>query len=183
MRGQLRTGLNVIAAVLAIVVVGTVGYTLIEGWSLLDSLFMTVTTIFTVGFGEVHPLSRGGQIFTLLLIIGGVGTILYGLGRMVEFVIGGQLSGMFRRRAVRRQVDKLDSHFIVCGYGRVGEAVARHFAAHGSTVTPRTSPVSSATASCLSVVTPRPTRCSRPRASSGQGGSWPPWGQTRGTSS
>jgi voltage-gated potassium channel len=132
MRGQLRTGLNVIAAVLAIVVVGTVGYTLIEGWSLLDSLFMTVTTIFTVGFGEVHPLSRGGQIFTLLLIIGGVGTILYGLGRMVEFVIGGQLSGMFRRRAVRRQVDKLDSHFIVCGYGRVGEAVARHFAAHGA---------------------------------------------------
>ena len=105
MRGQLRTGLNVIAAVLAIVVVGTVGYTLIEGWSLLDSLFMTVTTIFTVGFGEVHPLSRGGQIFTLLLIIGGVGTILYGLGRMAEFVIGGQLSGMFRRRAVRRQVE------------------------------------------------------------------------------
>jgi voltage-gated potassium channel len=130
MRGELRTGLIVIAAVLAIIVAGTVGYTLIEGWGLLDSLFMTVTTIFTVGFGEVHPLSQAGQAFTLVLIIGGVGTILYGIGRMVEFVIGGQLSGMFRRRAVRRQVDKLDSHFIVCGYGRVGEAVARHFAAH-----------------------------------------------------
>ncbi len=62
----------------------------------------------------------------------GVGTILYGIGRMVEFVIDGQLSGVFRRRAVRRHVDKLDSHFIVCGYGRVGEAVARHFADHGA---------------------------------------------------
>jgi voltage-gated potassium channel len=132
MRGELKTGLIVVAAIFAIIVVGTVGYTLIEGWSLLDSLFMTVTTIFTVGFGEVHPLSRAGEIFTLLLIIGGVGTILYGIGRMVEFVIGGQLTGMFRRRAVRRQVDKLEGHFIVCGYGRVGEAVARHFAAHGA---------------------------------------------------
>ena len=61
-----------------------------------------------------------------------MGTILYGIGRMVEFVIGGQLTGVFRRRAVRRQVDKLDAHFIVCGYGRVGEAVARHFAAHSA---------------------------------------------------
>ena len=132
MRGELKTGLIVVAAILAIIVVGTVGYTLIEGWSLLDSLYMTVTTIFTVGFGEVHPLSQAGQIFTLLLIVGGVGTILYGIGRMVEFVIGGQLTGVFRRRAVRRQVDKLDAHFIICGYGRVGEAVARHFAAHSA---------------------------------------------------
>jgi voltage-gated potassium channel len=132
MRGELKTGLRIIAAVLAIIVAGTVGYALIEGWSLLDSLYMTVITIFTVGYGEVHPLSREGQIFTLLLIIGGVGTILYGIGRMVEFVIGGQLTGVFRKRGVKRQVDRLDAHFMVCGYGRVGEAVARHFAAHGA---------------------------------------------------
>jgi voltage-gated potassium channel len=132
MRGELKTGLIVVAAILAVIVIGTVGYTLIEGWSLLDSLYMTVTTIFTVGFGEVHPLSHAGQVFTLLLIIGGVGTILYGIGRMVEFVIGGQLTGVFRRRAVRRQVDRLNAHYIVCGYGRVGEAVARDFAMHGA---------------------------------------------------
>jgi voltage-gated potassium channel len=133
MRGELKAGLTiVVAAVVAIVVVGTVGYTLIEGWSLLDSLYMTVTTIFTVGFGEVHPLSHAGRVFTLFLIVGGAGTILYGFGRMVEFVIGGQLTGVFRRRAVRRQVDRLSGHYIVCGYGRVGEAVARQFADHGA---------------------------------------------------
>jgi voltage-gated potassium channel len=132
MRGELKTGLIVIAAIVAITIIGTAGYILIEGWGLLDSFYMTVTTIFTVGFGEVHPLSRGGQVFTVLLIVGGVGTILYGIGRMVEFVIGGQLTGVFRRRVVRRQVDKLDGHFIICGYGRVGESVARHFVAHKS---------------------------------------------------
>ena len=132
MREELKAGLIVIAAVLAIIIVGTVGYTLIDGWSLLDSLYMTVITVFTVGFGEVHPLSRAGQIFTMLLIIGGVGIILYGIGRMVEFAIDGEVSGMFRRRAVRRQVDKLDAHFIVCGYGRVGRAVAQQFAAEGA---------------------------------------------------
>lgn len=130
MRKELKTGLAILAMIFGILLVGTVGYALIEHWSLLDSFYMTVTTIFTVGFGEVHPLSRGGQAFTLVLIFGGVGTILYGIGTMVEFVVGGQLSGVFRRRVVKRQVDSLDGHYIICGYGRVGEAVARQFAAH-----------------------------------------------------
>jgi len=130
MRKELKTGLVVVGAIVAVVIIGTIGFMSIEGWSVLDSLYMTITTIFTVGFGEVHPLSRAGSIFTILLILGGVGTILYGIGAMVEFVIGGQLTGVFRRRAVRRQVDKLEGHNIICGYGRVGEAVARHFVAH-----------------------------------------------------
>jgi voltage-gated potassium channel len=111
----------------AVIVIGTVGYVLIEHWGFLDSLYMTITTIFTVGYGEVHPQTSGGRIFTLVVIILGVGTILYGLGAMVEFVIGGQLSGMFRRRVVKRRVDGLEGHYIVCGYGRVGEAVADQF--------------------------------------------------------
>jgi voltage-gated potassium channel len=133
MRQEVKRGLVVLGAIFAVVVVGTVGYALIEGWSLLDSVYMTVITIFTVGFGEVHPLSRAGSVFTLLLIFGGVGTILYGIGTMVEFVVGGQLTGMFRRRVVKRQVDKLQGHYIICGYGRVGESVARQFAAHRAT--------------------------------------------------
>jgi voltage-gated potassium channel len=130
MRRQTRTLLWVLGAVMSVVVVGTVGYMLIEGWGFLDALYMTVTTIATVGFAEVHPLSTGGMVFTVALILGGVGTILYGLGAMVEFVVKGELSGVFRRRAVKKQVDKLEDHYIICGYGRVGESVARHFAAH-----------------------------------------------------
>jgi voltage-gated potassium channel len=130
MRRELKTGLYVLAAIVAVIVIGTAGYSLIEGWGFLDSLYMTVTTIFTVGFGEVHQLSRAGSVFTLVLILGGVGTILYGLGSMVEFVVGGQLSGVFRRRAVKKQVERLEGHYIICGYGRVGESVARHFATH-----------------------------------------------------
>ncbi|OFW55887.1 MAG: hypothetical protein A2133_01265 [Actinobacteria bacterium RBG_16_64_13] len=130
MRRELRAGLWVLGAIVLVVVIGTVGYMAIEKWTFLDSLYMTVTTIFTVGFGEVHTPSTAGRVFTLVLIVGGVGTILYGIGSMVEFVVGGQLSGMFRRRVVKRQVDRLDGHYIICGYGRVGEAVARQFAAH-----------------------------------------------------
>ncbi len=132
MRQELKTGLVVLAAILAVVVIGTIGFVLIEGWGLLDSLYMTVTTIFTVGFGEVHPLSSAGSIFTLLLIFGGVGTILYGIGAMGEFVVGGQLTGAFRRRVVKRQVDRLEEHYIICGYGRVGESVARQFLRSGA---------------------------------------------------
>lgn len=127
MRQELRTSLAILAVIILVVVIGTVGYMLIEGWDFLDSLYMTVTTIFTVGFGEVHELSRGGRVFTLVVIVLGVGTLLYGLGAMVEFVITGQLSGMFRRRVVRRRVDRLEGHYIICGYGRVGEAVAEQF--------------------------------------------------------
>ena len=118
------------AAFVVAVIVGTVGYILIEGWSLLDALYMTITTIFTVGFNEVHPMSTAGEIFTLVLIVGGVGVIFYGIGVMAEFIIGDMLTGLFRGRVVRRHVEKLKNHYIVCGFGRVGQETARQFAAN-----------------------------------------------------
>jgi voltage-gated potassium channel len=130
MRREARGGLYVLAAFAVAVAVGTAGYMLIEGWSLLDAVYMTITTIFTVGFGEVHPMSTAGEVFTLVLIVGGVGVIFYGIGVMAEFIIGEQLKGLFRGRAVRRRVERLDGHHIICGYGRVGEAIARQFASH-----------------------------------------------------
>lgn len=130
MRQEVRTGLSIVAGICAVMLMGTVGYVLIEGWTVLESLYMTVTTIFTVGFGEVYPLSHAGRIFTLVVIFLGVGMILYGIGAMMEFVVGGQPSGVFRRRVVIRQVDRLEGHYIICGYGRVGESVARQFAAN-----------------------------------------------------
>lgn len=132
-RRETKTLLWVLAAVFMVLVIGTVGYMLIEGFSFFDSLYMTVTTITTVGFKEMEGLTDKGRVFTLVLILGGVGTILYGLGSLVEFVINAQLSGVFKRRAVRRQVDKLQEHYVICGYGRVGESVARHFAGHSAT--------------------------------------------------
>jgi len=129
-RKEFKTAFIVAAMGVAVLVVGTLGYMLIEDWGFLDSFFMTITTIFTVGFGEVHPLSRAGMVLTIVLIIVGVGVILYSLSVLMEFVIGGQLSGVFRRRAVKKQVDKLEGHFIICGYGRVGSAVAQQFQSH-----------------------------------------------------
>lgn len=131
-RQEAKTLLWVVAAILAVIVIGTVGYVLIEKWSPLDALYMTVTTITTVGYKEVFPLSTAGRAFTMVLILCGVGVILYGLATIVETAIKVQLSGVFRRRAVKKQVDRLENHYIVCGYGRVGEAVARHFAGQGA---------------------------------------------------
>lgn len=129
MKKESRTAFIVLGSIAAVIVVGIMGYRLIEGWSWFDSLYMTVTTISTVGFREVHELSTGGRVFTMVLILGGVGTILFGLGRLVEFAIGGQLSGVVRRRAVERRVDKLSEHFIICGFGRMGATIANQFAA------------------------------------------------------
>ncbi len=128
MRREVRGGLTVLAGFVVAVIVGTIGYVVIEGWSLFDSLYMTITTIFTVGFREVYPLSTAGAVFTLVLIVGGVGVIFYGIGVLTDFIITEQLSGLFKGRAMRRKVSKLEGHHIICGYGRVGETVAYEFA-------------------------------------------------------
>ncbi len=127
-RRETKTLLWVVAAIVMVVLIGTVGYVVLFDFSFMDALYQTVTTITTVGFMEVQPLSTGGRIFTMVLILSGAGVILYGLGTIVEYAIKAQLSGVFKRRAVRKQVDRLENHYIICGYGRVGEAVARHFA-------------------------------------------------------
>ena len=116
-------------ALVAIVIVGTVGFVAIEEMSFTDAVYMTVITISTVGFGEIKTLSPEGRLFTIALVAAGVGFIGYGLGTMIEFVVGGQLSGVYRRRNMVRRIDQMRDHFIICGYGRVGEAVAREFAA------------------------------------------------------
>lgn len=127
-RRETKTLLWVVVAIVLVVAVGTAGYMVLFHWSFMDALYQTVTTITTVGFHEVRDLSTGGRVFTILLILCGVGVILYGLGTIVEYAIKAQLSGVFKRRAVKTRVDKLENHYIICGYGRVGESVARHFA-------------------------------------------------------
>jgi voltage-gated potassium channel len=109
-----------LALVLAL---GTAGYMLIEGWPPLDALYMTVTTISTVGFGEIHPLHTPGRIFTIGLILLGVGTIFYAFGVLAEIVFEGDIARYGRLRSMEKQRAALREHFIVCGYGRIGTQV------------------------------------------------------------
>jgi voltage-gated potassium channel len=128
-RGRLLWGICAFAIIVAI---GTVGYELIEGWSLLDSLYMTITTITTVGFQEVHALSETGRIFTIFLIIFGVGGALYILTMLVGFILEGQFGITMWRRRMKTKIARLKNHFIICGYGRVGQEIAQAFSEEGT---------------------------------------------------
>jgi len=108
--------------------VGTAGYMLIEGWTFRDSLFMTVITLTTVGYGEVHDLSPSGEIFTIILLILGVGIILYLLATMARVILEGELRDVIGRKRLERRIHELNNHFIICGYGRMGKTVVRELA-------------------------------------------------------
>lgn len=113
----------VLALVAGILVTGTVGYRVIEHWSAFDSFYMTVITLSTVGYSEVYPLSQGGRAFTIALIFGGMGIVLYSFTEVTAFMIEGQLSGIWRRRKMNQQIQKLRGHYIICGAGRNGHYV------------------------------------------------------------
>ena len=101
------------------------GYILIEGWSFLDAAYMTVVTFTTVGYEEVRPLSSIGRVFTMFLMVGGVGVMLYILTSVVQLMVAQEvLRSLVRRRRMRSRMARLSGHFIVCGFGRVGRAVA-----------------------------------------------------------
>ena len=112
-----------------LLVIGVTGYMAIEGWSLLDALYMTVTTITTVGFREVQPLSDGGRVFTIFLIISGVGVLFYTLTSLVQFFIEGELLDILGVRRMKGRIESLRNHYILCGFGRVGTEIARELAA------------------------------------------------------
>jgi len=119
------------SAVLALVIitgVGVLGYMVFEGWSFTDALYMTVITLTTVGYREVRVLDASGQLWTMLLLITGVGTLFYAAVSSVELVVEGTVRGYFGRRRVKAAISRLDGHYILCGYGRVGRQVAREFA-------------------------------------------------------
>jgi voltage-gated potassium channel len=115
-----------------VVLFGTTGYMVIEGWSAFDSLYMTITTITTVGYKEMHELSDKGKVFTMTLIVIGVGTILYTLNNAARIVIEGELRNIFGRRKVEKKIRGLRNHYIVCGYGRIGAVICKELKNEGA---------------------------------------------------
>ena len=117
----------IIAAALPVVliVIGTGGYMLIEGWSLRDGLYMTVITLTTVGYREVHELSAAGEAFTMALALGGVFTLFYAATAVISGLVRGDLAYYFGSRRMQRNIDELNDHVIVCGFGRMGRLVCQ----------------------------------------------------------
>lgn len=115
----------------SIILIGTVGYRIIEFWPWTDSLYMSVITVTTVGFSEVHPLSTNGRIFTGALIMLGVGAITLSVGLITNYFLAGELQGILRGKRMQRIIDSLSGHYVVCGYGEVGHQVCRELAREG----------------------------------------------------
>lgn len=116
-------GLQIISLLILIILVGIVGYHTIEGWPWFDALYMTVITLATVGYGEIHPLSFNGRVFTVFLIIGGMGILLYGVTELTAFLVEGEMTGFLRRRRMNRNIQKMSNHYILCGWGLKGRHV------------------------------------------------------------
>ncbi|GAB4244473.1 MAG: potassium channel protein [Thermoleophilia bacterium] len=131
---EVRRPVIIMIAWFAIIVVGTAGYMLIESVSFLDAIYQTVITITTIGYAEVFPLSDLGRVFTMAVALLGVSIVFYGLVVTMEFVVSGQFTGLFRRRAMGKRIERMSEHYIVCGYGRVGQNVVQEFQRHHAPV-------------------------------------------------
>lgn len=114
-----------------VIVLGVAGYMLIDGWDLLDSFYMVIITITTVGFTEVHPQGVAGRLFTSGLIVVGVATMLYGFGVFAESLADNVFGTYRRERRLERDLGRLRDHFIICGYGRIGTQIVAEFEDHG----------------------------------------------------
>ncbi len=110
-----------------VILFGTVGYVYLERMAPLDALYMAVITITTVGFREVKPLDPAGKVFTTVLILVGVGSFTYFATTIANYFIAGEIKGLLELRKMRAQIKDLQDHFVVCGYGRMGQQVAREF--------------------------------------------------------
>jgi voltage-gated potassium channel len=114
-----------------VLIFGTSGYMLIEGWPLLEGLYMTVITITTVGYGEVRTVSEPGRVFTVFLIFAGMGIMAYTLGIVAQIMVEFQVRDLIGRRKLGLKLKNIKDHYILCGYGRIGEVIAHELKANG----------------------------------------------------
>ena len=117
-----------IAAMLVLMAAGMAGFHFIEGWTWFDGFYMVLTTITTIGYQEVHPLSHAGRIFNILVIVSGVGLLFLIIGTLTQALLEFELGNVYGRRKMEREIGKLSGHYILCGAGRVGRSAARALA-------------------------------------------------------
>ncbi len=115
----------------SILILAVVGYALLEGWTALESVYMAIITIFTVGFQEIRPLSPSGKVLTIIIIVAGVGTAFYAAVKAVEIIVEGEMTGYRRRRRMDKIISEMKNHYVICGFGRVGHNVAQVFDSSG----------------------------------------------------
>ena len=131
-----------------LVTVGTLGYYFLEGWPFFDALYMTVTTLTTVGYGRAQELDARGKVFTMLLLVGGVFTFFFTTTEILRAIVSGELQAFIGRRRMEHSLASLKNHLIICGLGRMGRSVCQQFSRRAvcrlssSTAIPKCSPIS-----------------------------------------
>ncbi|NTV58971.1 MAG: potassium channel family protein, partial [Deltaproteobacteria bacterium] len=114
--------------------IGTGGYMILQGFSFIEALYMTVITLATVGFGEVKPLDETGRIFTILLILTGAAFVAYQLAYFSRLMLDVDLMDLYRRRKLKKNLEQLQDHYVVCGYGQMGQIIVDELAKSGMSV-------------------------------------------------
>ncbi len=122
------------ALLFVVMVAGIIGYRLIEGYNFLDSLYMVVITLATIGFNEVHPLSDPGKYFTIILIVSSFGIFGYAISTITRFIMDGRFKDFYQLKKLHRMINHTKNHVIVCGYGRNGSQACRELSQHDQTV-------------------------------------------------
>jgi voltage-gated potassium channel len=126
-----RNVLKWTAILAALLLLGSLGFVWLEGWSFFDALYMTVTTLTTIGYGEIHPLNRIGRIYNMGLILAGMGIMLYVISSVARMVVEGEIREVLGRRKLAKGIQKLKNHYIICGFGRIGEIISRQLQERG----------------------------------------------------
>ena len=127
------TGRRIIVLVILSILLtgfGTAGYMLVQDYSFIEALYMTIITLSTVGFTEVHPLDNNGRIFTIILILMGVSFVAFSLAYFSQILLDGNLLETYRRRRLKKKLDQMENHYIVCGYGEMGQIIVGELHKH-----------------------------------------------------
>ncbi|MBM9512523.1 TrkA family potassium uptake protein [Desulfogranum marinum] len=121
----MRKALIISSLFLLLLVVGTIGYMLFENTSFWGGMYLTIITVFTVGYGDIVPIHPTGKVFTVFLVITSVSFVMYTFSKITETMIEGEIRGLFRRRKMKQHVARLQDHYLVCGFGRIGKEICK----------------------------------------------------------